>query len=288
MSAPDTMDPFLVLRTLAARWRVVAACMVAFLALAIAAAMLVTPTYRSEALLALNDEQMGGLNLGGAASQLGGLASLAGINIDGSENQKDIAIALLSSRGFLESFINDNQLLPVLFASRWDPEAKAWIKKQPTISDGVEMFRKRLLTVNEDRRTGLVRVSLEWRDRVAAARWVNELVRRINEVTRSWAIDDSRKSRQYLDAALEKTAIVELRESMHRLLEAELKKEMVASVRLQYVFRVIDPAMPSDEDDFVRPRRLLLVAFSLFSGFMFGCVLALALNAWRRRAASLA
>lgn len=282
------MDPIQVLRTLAARWRIIVACVVVFLLLAIAAAWLGTPTYRSEALLAFNDEQMSGLNLSGAASSLGGLASLAGINLGGSENQKDIAIALLTSRGFLESFVNDQQLLPVLFASRWDAKSESWLKKPPTLSDGVEMFRKRLLQVNEDRRTGLIRVAVEWRDREAAAKWVNELVHRVNELTRSWAIRDARDSQKYLNEELEKTGLVELRQSMNRLLEAELKKEMVASVRVQYSFRVLDPATPSDVEDFVRPRRFLLVAFGLFSGFLFGCFLALVLNAWRRRTPALA
>jgi uncharacterized protein involved in exopolysaccharide biosynthesis len=278
MSVSDSMDPILVLRTLAKRWHVIAASVAVFLSLAITAILMSTPIYRSESLLAFNAEQMSG-----AATQLGGLASLAGINIGGSESEKDIAIALLSSRSFLESFVNEHQLLPVLFSSRWDAKAKAWLKKPPTASDGIEMIRKQLLTVNEDRRTGLIRVAVEWRDRHAAAQWINELVRRVNESTRTWAIEDARNSQRYLAAELEKTGLVELRQSVNRLLESELKKEMVASVRFQYSFRVIDPAQPSDVEDFVRPRRALLVAFSLFSGVVFGCLLALTLNALRRR-----
>lgn len=286
MSESESFDPIRVLYTLLARWRVITACIVVFFALALTVAITSVPVYRSETLLAFNDEKMSGLNLGGAASQLGGLASLAGINIGGSESEKEIAVALLTSRRFLEAFVEDHQLLPVLFEKQWNAETKAWRKKVPTISDGVDMFRKRLLTVNEDRRTGLIRVAIEWRDREAAAAWVNELVQRVNDLTRKWAMDDARTSQKYLDAALEKTGIVELRQSMNRLLEAELKKEMVASVRLQYSFRVIDPATPSDREDFVRPRRLLLVAFGLFSGGIFGVVLALVLNALRRRPAS--
>jgi uncharacterized protein involved in exopolysaccharide biosynthesis len=278
------MDPILVLRTLAARWRVIAACVAVFVGLAAAAAFLSTAIYRSETLLAFNDEKSSGLNLSGAASQLGGLASLAGINIGGSESEKDIAIALLSSRGFLESFIDDHQLLPVLFTASWDAKAKAWLKKPPTVSDGVELIRKRLMSVNEDRRTGLIRVAVEWRDRNLASQWANELVRRVNDLTRQWAIEDARNSQNYLSAELEKTGIVELRQSVNRLLESELKKEMVANVRVQYSFRVIDPAKPSDIEDFVRPRRFLLLAFGAFSGFIFGCVLALILNVWQRRA----
>jgi len=57
---------------------------------------------------------------------------------------------------------------------------------------------------------------------------------------------------------------------------------MVASVRVQYTFRVIDAARPPDDDDFVRPKRVVLAAFGLFAGFVLGIAAALGLNALRR------
>lgn len=273
-----------VLRTLAAYWRLIAASAAVGLGLALAAAFIMRPVYRSETLLAFNDEKMSGTDLSGLTSQFSGLAALAGVSLGGAEGQRDIAVALLTSRDFLESFINDHQLLPVLFAGRWDARNRRWRHPDdpPTLSDGVKRLRRDVLSVTEDRRTHLIRVAVEWRDRQAGAEWANELVSRANAVTRRWAIEDARSSQKYLRTELDRTDVVELRQSVNRLLEAELKKEMLATVRVQYSFRVIDPAKPADEHDFVRPKRLFLGVFGLFAGTALGVLSALALNAIRR------
>lgn len=271
-----------VLQTISASWRVIAVCTVGCFSLAIAAAAIMKPVYRAETLLSYNDARSSGLDLSGLTSQFGGLASLAGVNLSSSKDEKSVALALITSRAFLEMFIQDHGLLPVLFADRWDAGKKGWrTDKPPTLYNGVDRLRKTILNVNEDRRTGLVRLSVEWRDREVAAAWANDLVRRANHVTREWAIADARESQKYLQAELDRTNVVELRQSINRLLEGELKKEMIASVRVQYSFRVIDPAKPADEDDFVRPKRMVLVLFGLVSGIMSGIVIALILHAWR-------
>jgi uncharacterized protein involved in exopolysaccharide biosynthesis len=150
------------------------------------------------------------------------------------------------------------------------------------LADGARHFRDRILTVSEDRRTGLVRLNVEWSDPKAAAEWANELVERANGVTRAWAIDEAMESQKYLRAVLDRTNVLEVRQSINSLIEAELKKEMLATVRVQYSFRVVDQARPSDLDDFVRPRRLLLVMFGLIAGLAAGVVIALVLHAMRR------
>jgi uncharacterized protein involved in exopolysaccharide biosynthesis len=276
-----------VLRTLFGYWRLIALCTAVGVGLAVTAALVMHPVYRAETLLSYNDEQSSGLDVSGIASQFSGLASLAGVNLNTSKSQKDTALALLTAQGFLESFINDHHLMPVLFSSRWDAEQSRWRparwgKGPPTLSDGVKRIRKSILTVTEDRRTGLIRVAVEWRDRQVAAEWANDLVRRVNDNMRAWAIRDAREGQKYLRAELDRTDVVELRQSVNRLLETELKKEMVASVRVQYTFRVIDAAMPPDDDDFVRPRRLVLAVFGLFAGLVLGVTAALGLNALRR------
>ena len=76
---------------------------------------LATPMYRAEVLMisAQNEER----NLGGLASlnQYGGLARMAGINLGGN-NDIEEALAILQSRKFIQEFINENNLMPVLFA----------------------------------------------------------------------------------------------------------------------------------------------------------------------------
>ena len=290
MSATPVESPFEVLRTLVAYWRPILICSVASFAAAVTLAFIMTPVYRAEALLAFNEDDMSSTGLSGLASQFGDLTSLAGLDINRSGNRKEVALALLTSRGFLETFITDKNLLPTLFPGKWNAAAGTWRESRwsspPTLADGSDYLRDHVLNVAEDRRSGLVRVTVEWRDNVVAAEWANELVSRANEVTRGWAMTDAQESQKYLRAELDRANVVELRESINRLIEAELKKEMVASVRVQYSFRFIDPAKPADTDDFVRPRRLILSLFGLFAGFLLGVGAALVMNALRRPARS--
>lgn len=72
--------------------------------------------YKSEALLAPADsEQQGGLS--GLSGQLGGLASLAGVNLGGGKTDKTaLAIEILKSREFFAKFAEKHNILPELLA----------------------------------------------------------------------------------------------------------------------------------------------------------------------------
>jgi uncharacterized protein involved in exopolysaccharide biosynthesis len=252
--------------------------------LAVAVAFLWTPVYRSEALVAFNDDQESNIGLSSITSEFSGVASLAGLNLGPNQKRKDVALALITSRSLLESFIREKDLLPVLFPSRWDRQGNAWRSSSgavPTIADGIELMRKRVLTVSEDRRTGLIRVAVESTSPVRAADWANELVSRVNEMTRQQAIADARNSQSYLRAELDKTTVLELRESIYRIIEIELKKEMMATTRSEYSFRQVDRARPPRLKDFVRPNRILLLVLGLVVGIGVGVSFALSHNALR-------
>ena len=45
---------------------------------------------------------------------------------------------------------------------------------------------------------------------------------------------------------------------------------MLANVRQEYAFRVIDAAAVSDEDDHIKPRISLMLVFGLLLGSIFG------------------
>jgi uncharacterized protein involved in exopolysaccharide biosynthesis len=277
-------SPLQVLGTLwGYRWSILAA-MAGGVALGVLLAFTATLQYRSEALLAPNSDQADGLGIAQLAGQLSGLASVAGIDLGAGEGEHDIAVARLTSRSQMERFVTDNDLMPVLFADQWDVERKQWKasifgRDDPTVEDAIDLLRKRIVKVSEDRRTGLYTLSVTWRDRELAAKWAAELVARVNAATRDVAIDDARRSQAYLKAELPKTDVVELRSAINRLLEVQLKNEMVASVRTDFAFRVIDPPRVPEADAFVKPRRAMLIAFGAFVGLGFGILLALVRNA---------
>ncbi len=252
-------------------------------ALAAAYAFVTTPVYRAEILVQPVTDRSASSMINDVMGQAGGLASLVGLAGLG-EGEQNIAVPLLTSDHFLERFILDEQLLPRLFETRWDAQRKQWRnpKKAPTIAKGIKVLQRKVIGVREDRRRKLVTITVEWRERAEAAKWANELVKRVNDETRLRAIDDARRSKSYLDRELAKTTIVELQRAINRLAEAQIKTEMMANVRDDYSLRVIDPARVRDEDDFVRPRRLLLIAGGFVLGVALGVLLALTWHAFQR------
>ena len=92
---------------------------------AVLAALLMTPIYRAEVLMAPALFEEGEPALSALAAQFGGLASFGGPNL-GRGSDTDKAIASLNSREFTEKFIEDEQLFPVLFADK--PDLKYYLQ----------------------------------------------------------------------------------------------------------------------------------------------------------------
>ncbi|NJO12751.1 MAG: hypothetical protein HC872_03965 [Gammaproteobacteria bacterium] len=213
-----------------------------------------------------------------------GLASLAGIPLGGGSNFSAEALALLRSRSFIEDFIRDEKLLPVLFARRWHSKEQRWLGDDPppTLQDGYEMFTRKLLRITEDRKTGLVTLQLEWRNRLVAAQWANLLVERADRVLRRRAIEQADLAMVFLDKELQKTSVVELRQALFSAVERQTQKRMLATIRPEFAFRVVDPARASDERRYARPAKLMLLLAGLFAGGVAGTGIAMLVQ-YRKR-----
>ncbi len=98
------------------RWQIAIVTMLFTVAFA-AYVIVATPIYRAEVLLMPNEQDMS-QNL---PAGIGGLASLAGIDIGASADSAEI-LAVLGSRVLIEEFIIDDDLMPILYADQWDGE----------------------------------------------------------------------------------------------------------------------------------------------------------------------
>jgi uncharacterized protein involved in exopolysaccharide biosynthesis len=262
-------------------WAVIAVASVLGTITGYSGSFLVQPVYRSEVLVA-PATQDDAAPIQSLVGQLGVVAGLAGIspnNLLGDSSATN-ALALLRSQGFLEGFIQEEDLLPKLFADEWDEENSTWktgdMAEIPTLEDGYRLFRNRILAVIEDRETDLVTIRVEWTDRIEVARWANELVARVNESARTRAVEESRRAIDFLDRELREAEQVEIRQSIYALLQSQMNKRMLANSRPDFAFRAIDVAHVADEDRYVWPEPLLLALLGLFSGIVvaaFGCLL---------------
>jgi uncharacterized protein involved in exopolysaccharide biosynthesis len=273
----DSYDPVDLRVVIARLWNRrlwIVASIVVGTAIAAAVAFVSTPVYRVVAVLVPAGADRGGMGAGlnSALGQLGGLASLAGINVGGGDIETEESLAVVRSRQFTEAFIESQNLTPVLFAKRWDEQQGTWRagKKPPTRAEAFKYFDKKIRAVLTDKKTGLVRLQVEWRDREQAAAWANELIRRLNVEMRTRAIDKADASIGYLEKELNGTTTVASREAIGRLIESQIKQRMIANVQQEYAFRVVDKAMAPDADDFVRPQRLLMIGIGLVGGAMLG------------------
>ena len=266
------------------KWVILAVTLACVLA-ATLAALLMTPTYKAEVFLIPVSEAEDQGRYTSQLGEFGGIAALAGINLERGD-RKNEAIATLKSRMLTEQFIKDEKLRPVLFHKLWDAKAQRWDVDDPddvpTLWDAFEFFNEKVRRVYEDKPSGLVVLAIEWKDPELAARWGNELVRRVNAMLRNRAAEQSENAVGYLREQLKLTSVVELQQVLHRLIEAEMKEIILANINKEYAFRVIDPATVPEEP--FKPRMVPMVVVGGAVGLIAGIMFALLLNlAGRRR-----
>jgi uncharacterized protein involved in exopolysaccharide biosynthesis len=252
--------------------------MVCITSIFILIALISKPVYRATTIVIPTSSERGNLSrtLTGALGQIGGLASLAGINLGNADTTTEEALAVLESRQFTERLIVDLNLMPVLFTDQWDAEKGRWRADDeedwPTLAKGAAYFSSEVLQIARDRQRGLITVQIDWFDREAAARWANELVARLNAEMRARAIEKTEASLQFLEKEFETTGLVGTREAISRLIESQISERMLANVTHEFAFRVVDAALPPDKDDPIRPNKFLLFLAGPLVGFAFGVV----------------
>ena len=207
----DEIDLLELIRTLLQAWKTIVGITFVCVGLAVAYAYHAPVVFKAETLLAPASEEKS--DASSALSQFGGLAAMAGISIPSDSNVEQV-VATLKSKKFLRQYIDGKKLLPLLFEEIWDAENQSWLLKtqedEPTEQKAVNAF-KEILSVDEDKKSGLISLSISWKDPVVAAEWVNDLVKQLNEQLRSKAIADSRKRVGYLEQELAKTTLQDMR-----------------------------------------------------------------------------
>jgi uncharacterized protein involved in exopolysaccharide biosynthesis len=254
-------------------WRrklVVAACSVAFAAAGAAIAFFIEARYDAQIVISPVLGEAGASQLGALgtiASQYSGLASLAGLSMAGGGRNQE-ALAVLQSELLTQRYIRDNGLLPVLYPDRWDVRTKTWKtddgQKAPTLWRASQLFKGKVRSLTQERKTGLYVLSIEWTDPTLAAKWANDLVHLTNAYLREKAVRESERNIAYLNEQAARTDVVEVRRAIYALLQEELNKQMLARGRDEYALRIIDPATAPEAPS--SPSALILAFIGLVVG----------------------
>jgi len=232
-------------------------------------ALLAAPKFRAE--IVVREAERSGL--GGAAAisgQLGGLASLAGLNLGALGDNRD-ALPMLRSRMLAEEFLRRHQLeAQILHGSG----------KKVTLWRAVLAFQKTIATITEDKRKGTTTLAITWRDAGEAASWANGLVELANELLRTRDKARAERSLVFLNKQLAQTDIVEVRRAIYGLIENEMKTLMLTDAHRDYALVVIDPAVAPELR--YSPRRTLLVMIGAVLGAVCAVGYAIGMTTWQR------
>lgn len=249
--------------------------------------------YKATALLAPAQSDNGGLS--SVLGQLGGLASLAGVSIgEGSSSESQVAQEIMKSWSFVESFIANNDLAVEVYAAKgwskssnelqiddalYNASEKAWLLEDengylrpPTSWELAKRFQE-MLSVSEDKQSGLVSVSIEYYSPIMAKEWLGMYVAAINAHMQARQIAKVSNSISYLEAQIAKTSIVEMREVFYNIIEEQTKNKMVVEASPEYAFSTVSPSMIPEEKS--QPSRALICVLGTLLGGMLGVVIAL-------------
>ncbi len=220
-----------------------------------------------------------GSSIAGGLGALGGIASLAGISTT-SGGDTTANIAVIKSRQFIIEFIKENDLLPILFYKQWDYKNNKWAvadqKKVPTLQKGYTKFSNNVLNISENKKTGLIALKVSWYDPELSAKWANMLVLKANSYLKQNAISEANQSISYLKDQINTTSEVGIQELLYKLLEKELQTTKLASVRKDYAFKVLDPALVPEVKS--KPKRSILCVLGMFLGFIVAILASIIVN----------
>ena len=258
-----------------------------FSVIALTVVLLIPNQYQATAVV--SSAQHGGSSmLGAMASQLGGLASIAGIKVPSDEGgEAQAAMEIMQSWSFIEEFIKTNNLAAEIFAadgwdretnqlsydsSLYDSQQKQWVRNPPagkTIEPtGWELYKEfsEHLTVTTDKTTGMISVSIEHYSPILAQQWVNLYITTINNYMRSRKLQQANSNIEYLEAQIEKTAIAGMKEVFYQVIEEQIKNKMLAEASPEYAFVTVNPAMVPEEKS--TPKRALICVLAVLLGAM--------------------
>ena len=247
--------------------------------------------YKSTALLASLENQTNS-NL----AQFGGIASLAGISVDGSADDKsDEAIQRIQTYDFfINHFLPSIALENLMAVKSWnsegnllsydayDPIEKKWSKnhflpwlkvsKEPSKQVAYKKYKK-ILYIEKDRQTSFVRLSVSHESPHISKKWADLIVDKINESMRNEERLRTTKSLEFLNNQITITNYKEIKESIAALQEEQMKSLMLVEANKSYIFKILDyPIAPEEKS---APNRIMYILLGIFFGIIIGSVAAI-------------
>jgi len=265
-------------------------------------ALSVPDQYKATALLSPAQSSGGGLS--GALGQLGGLAAMAGVSLGGGEtSEAQVAQEIMKSWNFIDGFIESNKLAVEVYAADgwnkgsnelqidsdiYDVSKNQWLVEDDDTGElgppsSWKLFEKfsEKLAVSEDKKSGLLSVSIEYYSPQIAKQWLDLYVAAINDHMQKRKMAKVTRNIEYLEAQIKKTNIAEMQEVFYTIIEEQIKSKMLAEASPDYAFVVVSPSMVPEEKS--QPKRALICILGTLLGGMLSVLWVLVMHYGRKQ-----
>ena len=240
--------------------------------------------YKAKVLMIPANGVSGGENF---SNRLSGFAGMAGISIGGNSTsaEGEEAIARLKTRSFLINHIKEKNLKPILFADKWNEAAEKWIGQEPSNSEAFELLTGMVeIGFHPKSKAGVASLTVEWKNSVnpnKIADIANGLVSNINFKAKQRAILEAKNSISFLEKELEQTSVLNAQGILYNLIEQQTSIIMMANVRDEFVFKVIDPAVVPTRTE-TKPI-LIIIFIGMLLGIFSGSFLSISVNYFKEQ-----
>ncbi len=237
------------------------------------------PVYKSEATVIMT-----------GARSLVYLGALADISRPAkSYDQKELPLAILQSRPFIDNFIQSYDLaVPLMAGKKWneseqrleidpalyDVKSKQWLSKGqfssiPSSSTLYGKFKDQLTVVGK-RGSDIVTLSIVNVSPIMAKQWLDRLIIMLNLEIKQKAVSNIQANIAYLQGKIAKTPDVRMKQVYYSLMGEQADNLMFAEVQNEFSLSVISPPFRPDMAEPVNQKRTLIIMLSMFLGMIFG------------------
>ncbi|WP_024611166.1 Wzz/FepE/Etk N-terminal domain-containing protein [Pseudoalteromonas sp. TB64] len=240
--------------------------------------------------------QSGGISK--LAGQFGGLASMAGISLGGSEGSDvEAALEFMQSRGFLQTFITQRKLMPDLLALKswdqdtkkpiynretYDPSINSWTREplpgKNVIPSAWEGYNKLLSQINTTylKKKNLIELKVTTVSPELSVNVTNWLIEDVNRFWREKDKKESEEAIEYLKNQALETNVSELRTVFYELIADQTRTKLLSSVGDYHLLKPLSPVVYPEEKS-GPSRALICIGITFFGGLLF-LILALLLT----------
>ncbi len=241
--------------------------------------------YKAEvSMIPASNQGVGG---GGLSETLGGFSNMTGISLGGGNSagiEGEQTLARLKTRSFLIDHIKEKNLKSILFADQWSAVEKRWIDQEPSDREASELLLDMITIVRVPKdKAGVVILSIEWKDPTnpeKIANIINNLVKSMNSHAKKRAILEAVRSISFIEKELEKTSLLNSQTILYNIIEQQMGTIMLANVRDEFVFKVIDSAVIPTRAE-TKPI-FMIIFIGIVLGIFISSFLAVNINYFRR------